>query len=299
MICLPYVDGGGTNFTDHLRITFYAFDSMSLFEYYESSSPLHRLNPTAKLAGMLGVMAGATLFFDPVVPAALTAGVLLALLGPGRVPVRRLGRWLLLVLAFGLPIAVFNALYFDVTRVPEPTVLWRFALWQITAEGLWAGLGLGLRVACFLAASLFFVATTDPTDFALSLIQQARVPYRFGYGVLVSYRFLPLLRAEFETIRAAHRVRGVGEKTGVRGRLEQMRRYAIPLLAGAIRHSERTALAMDSKAFGAGPGRTYRRVLTVRRADWAFVAGALLYTVAVAAGANWLGLADLQVIPGA
>ena len=272
---------------------------MTLFEYYEAASPLHRLNPMAKLAGVAAVMAGATLFFDPVVPAALTLGLLLTLWLVGRVPPRRLGRWALLVLGFGLPVAVFNALYFDVSRVPDPTLLAHFGPWQITAQGLWAGLGLGLRVACFLAASLFFITTTDPTDFALSLIQQARLPYRFGYGVLVSYRFLPLLRAEFDTIRAAHRVRGVGEKTGLRGRLEQLRRYAIPLLAGAIRHSERTALAMDSKAFGAGPGRTYRRVLRVRIADWAFVLGALLFTAGVILAARQLGLADLQLVPGA
>ncbi len=272
---------------------------MTLFEYYESSSPLHRLNPMAKLAGVAVVMAGATLYFDPAIPAALAGGLLLALWALGGVPLRRLARWLLPVLAFGAPIAIFNALYFDVSRLPDPAVLARFGPWQITAEGLWAGLGLGLRVACFLAASLFFITTTDPTEFALSLIQQARLPYRFGYGVLVSYRFLPLLRAEFDTIRVAHRVRGVGERAGVRGRLEEMRRYAIPLLAGAIRHSERTALAMDSKGFGAGPGRTYRRLLRVTAADWAFVLAALAYTVAVIVLVHRLGLADLQIIPGA
>ena len=272
---------------------------MTLFEYYESSSPLHRLNPMAKLAGVVVVMAGATLFFDPVIPALLALGLLLALWALGRVPPRRLARWLIPVLGFGLPVALFNALYFDVASVADPTVLARFGPWQITAEGLWAGLGLGLRVGCFLAASLFFITTTDPTEFALSLIQQARLPYRFGYGVLVSYRFLPLLRAEFETIRAAHRVRGVGERTGLRGRLEQMRRYAIPLLAGAIRHSERTSMAMDSKAFGGGPGRTYRRLLTVKPGDWAFVLGALAFTAAVIVAAGRLGLAELQIVPGA
>jgi energy-coupling factor transport system permease protein len=272
---------------------------MTLFEYYEASSPLHHLNPMVKLAGVAVVMAGATLFFDPFIPAALTAGLLLSLGVLGRVPPRRLARWLLPALAFGLPVAIFNALYFDVSRVPNPVVLARFGPWLITAEGVWAGLGLGLRVVCFLAASLFFITTTDPTDFALSLIQQAHLPYRFGYGVLVSYRFLPLLRAEFETIRAAHRVRGVGERAGLRGRLEQMRRYAIPLLAGAIRHSERTALAMDSKSFGAGPGRTYRRLLRVAASDWAFVLAALAYTVLVILLAHRLGLADLQLVPGA
>ncbi|MBI3764654.1 MAG: energy-coupling factor transporter transmembrane protein EcfT [Chloroflexi bacterium] len=270
---------------------------MSLFEFYETASPLHRLNPMAKFLGVVIVMAGATLYFDPFVPATLAAGLILTLWILGRVPLNRLTRWMIPVVGLGLPLAIFNALYYDVSRIAHPTVIGRFGLWLITAEGAWAGAGLGVRVACFIAASMFFVVTTDPTDFALSLIQQAHLPYRFGYGVLVSYRFLPLLRAEFDTIRAAHRVRGVGERAGLRGRLEQLRRYAIPLLAGAIRHSERTALAMDSKAFGAGPGRTYRRNLRVRASDWAFVIGALVFTITVVAMLGRLGLADLQLIP--
>lgn len=271
---------------------------MTLFEFYETASWLHRLNPMAKFLGVVVVMAGAMLYFDPFVPAALTAGLIAILSLAGRVPWPRLARWLVPALGLGLPLAVFNALYYDVSRLASPTVIGRFGPWRLTVEGAWVGLGLGARVACFLAASLFFIATTDPTDFALSLIQQAHLPYRFGYGVLVSYRFLPLLRAEFETIRAAHRVRGVGERAGLRGRTEQLRRYAIPLLAGAIRHSERTALAMDSKAFGAGPGRTYRRALRVRPADWAFVLGALAFTLAVVVVLSRLGLADAQLVPG-
>lgn len=272
---------------------------MTLFEFYETASPLHRLNPMAKFVGVVVVMAGAMLYFDPFIPAALALGLLLTLWLFGRIPLARLARWLLPMLALGAPLAVFNALYFDVARLPSPTVVGAFGPWLLTAEGLWAGLGLGVRVVCFLAASLFFIATTDPTDFALSLIQQARLPYRFGYGVLVSYRFLPLLRAEFEIIRAAHRVRGAGERAGWRGAFERLRRYALPLLAGAIRRSERTALAMDSRAFGAGSTRTYWRILRVRPMDVAFVVGALAYTLAVVALLGSLGLADLQVVPGA
>jgi len=270
---------------------------MTLFEFYSTPSALHRLNPMAKMVGMVIVMSGATLYFDPIIPGALTIGLMLALWLLGGAPLGLLLRWLLPALGMGLPLAIFGALYFDVTRVVQPAVIGRLGPWLLTIEGLWSALGLGLRLGCFMAASLFFVATTDPTDFALSLIQQAHLPYRFGYGLLVAYRFLPLLRTEFETIRVAHRVRGVGERAGLRGRFEQLRRYAIPLLAGAVRRSERTALAMDSKAFGAGPGRTYRRVLRVTRRDYAFVLGTLAYTVAVVVLASQIGVADMRLVP--
>ncbi len=46
----------------------------------------------------------------------------------------------------------------------------------------------------------------------------------------------------------------------------------MPLLAGAIRHAERVALAMDARAFGAHPDRTERHLLPWRRRDTVFTA---------------------------
>ena len=45
----------------------------------------------------------------------------------------------------------------------------------------------------------------------------------------------------------------------------------MPLLAGAIRHAERIALAMDARAFGAHPTRTERHIVRFRARDWVFM----------------------------
>ncbi|MFT4229718.1 MAG: energy-coupling factor transporter transmembrane component T, partial [Microbacterium sp.] len=46
--------------------------------------------------------------------------------------------------------------------------------------------------------------------------------------------------------------------------------YVVPLLAGAIRHAERVALAMDARAFGAHPTRTERYPVPFRTRDVVF-----------------------------
>ncbi len=46
----------------------------------------------------------------------------------------------------------------------------------------------------------------------------------------------------------------------------------MPLLAGAIRHAERVALAMDARAFGAYADRTERHLVLFRARDVVFVA---------------------------
>ncbi len=270
-----------------------------MYTYLAHGSPLHRLNPAAKLLGIAVVAAGATLAFDPFIPGALLAGLWLTSWLVGRVPLRRMFRWSLPLLLLPLPLALFTALYADLAAFESPEIFWQWGPWTLAREGIMIGIGLGLRVATFITASLLFISTTDPTDFAISLIQNLRVPYRFGYGVLVSYRFLPLFRVEFDTIRMAHKVRGVGERAGLRGRVEQIRRYSIPLLAAAIRKSERTALAMDAKAFGAGPSRTYFRQMRVGWRDLIFVLIAAGYTLGISLVAIRLGLANLQLVPGA
>ena len=56
------------------------------------------------------------------------------------------------------------------------------------------------------------------------------------------------------------RSRDAGEDRGVEqvhGRIESLKRYVLPLLLSGIRKSENTAVAMDSRAFGAFTTRTY------------------------------------------
>jgi energy-coupling factor transport system permease protein len=268
-----------------------------MFTYLAAASPLHRLNPSAKLLALALVAGGATLAFDPFVPAALLMGLWLTTLLLGKTPIASMLRWSLPILLVPIPLAAFTALYADLSRFSSPTILWSWGPWSLASEGLLIGVGLGLRVSCFMATSLLFISTTDPTDFAISLIQNLKLPYRFGYGILISYRFLPLLRTELETIRLAHKVRGIGRSGGLIGRWREMRRMALPLVASAIRHSERTALAMDAKAFAAGPGRTYFRQMKISPRDGFFVLAAALFTLGVYVLAIRLGVADLQWIP--
>jgi energy-coupling factor transport system permease protein len=243
------------------------------------------------------VAAGATLAFDPFIPGMLLLGLWFTTWLIGRIPFHRMLKWSVPILLLPIPLMILTALYADLSGYTNPRILWHWDPWTLSVEGIITGFGLGLRVATFIATSLLFITTTDPTDFAISLVQNMKVPYRFGYGVLVSFRFLPLMRSEFELIRMAHKVRGVGERTGFRARLKQMQRYAIPLLASAIRKSERTALAMDAKAFGTGTGRTYFRQMRIKWYDFVFLLCILIFVIGIYLLAQQYNLANLQWIP--
>jgi energy-coupling factor transport system permease protein len=142
---------------------------------------------------------------------------------------------------------------------------------RLHESALLAGAATALRLAAIVLLSLIGGLTTTGPDLARSLVQQLRVPYRVGYTALAAYRFVPRFGHELDVIRQAHRVRGMtpgrGPATAVRRRVG----YLVPLLAGALRHAERVALAMDSRAFGAHPTRTERHLVPWRVRDTAFV----------------------------
>ena len=142
--------------------------------------------------------------------------------------------------------------------------------WQIPMEDVWTALSLAFRALAFATLSLLFIFTTNMVHFILSLIQQLKLPPKLAYGILAGYRFLPMLKNEFTQVRAAHRIRGVNRPKSWKEKIIQYQRFAIPLLAGAIRKAERTAVAMESKGFTGAKTRTFYRPMVIQRKDWLF-----------------------------
>lgn len=227
-------------------------------------APLERLNPLSKLAAVLPALAALVFTRDIATPALfLAAAGLTVLIGARRD--RRAALWLGVTLP--VIVAVLAA---------------GFTLWTDAHTGV----ATALRLAALLAIALIPGLTTAGPDVVRALVAQLRVPYRIGYAALAAYRFVPRLRHERAVILAAHRVRG-----GAGSAISRAGGSLIPLLAGAIRHAERVALAMDARAFGAHPDRTERHPIPWRRRDVAAIAVGWALTAALfAAGALAGGL---------
>jgi energy-coupling factor transport system permease protein len=241
---------------------------MQSFRYLPGRSVLHALNPSIKLLTIAVVMIAITFIFDVATPLAFFALTVAAMLLLGRLPAGQVLRSLLPFLLIALSFVVLNAIFHR--PLPSETLLFSIGPLTVSWEGLEIGLSIGLRVLCLVSTSLLFVATTDPQELVLSLIQQARLGYKLAFALLVAYRFVPLFADEYANIRAAAQVRGLGSDGGFFARFRSLRRDAVPLLASAIRRSERLAIAMDSRAFGVYPTRTYRKTMKVTRRDWLF-----------------------------
>lgn len=251
---------------------------MRAFRYFPANSFLHSLNPSIKLLALALVTIVLTFVYDVATPLAFWALCLLALILLGHASIAYIARSLLPLLVVALGFVVTNVLFHRDLGVSTPLLTLGPII--ISLEGLELGLSIGLRVLFMASTSLLFVATTRPGDFVLSLIQQARLNYKLAFAVLAAYRFIPIFAEEYANIRAAGRVRGL-ETAGPLGAMRSVRRDAVPLLAGAIRRSERLAVAMDSRAFGAYPNRTYRKELRIGLRDWLFLVATLTVSAAL------------------
>jgi energy-coupling factor transport system permease protein len=242
---------------------------------------LYALNPLAKVAGFAPAMILLVFVRDLATPAAFLAlAYALILIGA-----RLTGRLLALLLV-GLPagmllIGVGFSLWVDVGIVADTSPVLRIGDWTLYSGALLIGFATALRLGSIVALALVGGLTTSGPDLVRASVQQLRVPYRIGYTALAAFRFVPRFGHELAVIRAAHRVRGYHGGRGPFARIARGWGYIVPLLAGAIRHAERVALAMDSRAFGAHPTRTERHLVPFRTRDTVFTVATLVASVAV------------------
>ena len=246
---------------------------------------LAALNPLAKLAAPIPVMILVVFSRGIALPLAIAAFALVVLLAGARLPGRAVAALLLGVPIAALLLGVTFGIWVDPASVAgtaeASVVLFSIGDWDFTLAAYLVGLATALRIVAILLLSLIAGVTSTGPDLVRAMVQNLRVPYRIGYTALAALRFVPRFGHELEIIRAAHRVRGTDARGGPVASVRRLIGYAVPLLASAIRHAERVALAMDARAFGAHPTRTERHLTPWRLRDTVFVVAFLLVSAII------------------
>jgi energy-coupling factor transport system permease protein len=233
----------------------------------DPAAPLGRRNPVAKLAGAFGLVFVLIVAADPVTAAvALAAELLVVPLAGIRygVLLRRLAPLVIAALGVFVVTLLFTTRRGGAELLPG-----------VTVESLNTSLGMALRLVALALPGVLAFASTDPTDLADSLIQQARVPARFAIGALAAWRLAPLLAAEWEALTLARRARGIDAGRSPVARVRLFANTTFALLVGAIRRGTRLAAAMDARGFDSGLPRTVARPQRFGAADGLLVAGCL------------------------
>jgi energy-coupling factor transport system permease protein len=246
---------------------------------------LARRNPVAKLAAGFALTVALLASIDPITPA-ITLAVELAVVpafGVGFATLlRRAGPILLGALGLVLTLVIFAG-------VRGGAVLASLGPFVITTGLLSNALALCLRLIAVSLPGILVFATTDPTDLADSLIQNARAPARFAIGALAAFRLMPLLSQEWRTLALARRARGIDAGGNPVAYARLFASTTFGLLVGAIRRGARLATAMDARGFDSHVRRSIARPQHFGPADAAFVAAALLVAAIAVAASIALG----------
>lgn len=227
-------------------------------KYWPKDSPLHRMDPRAKLVLSLVVLTVVLLsqnFFALGIAAVFIFGFHVA----SRVPLK-------IALKSILPLLVLVVFYvlFSTFAVQTGTVVFEWWIIRLTTSGLTQGLFIACRMFLLLfSMSLLTLTTTalDLTDaFECLLKPLARVGFpahELAMIMGIALRFMPQFVSEIQTIYRAQISRGATFATGgLRARMRMLSSIIVPLFTSAFRHADTLSLAMDARCYHGGPGRT-------------------------------------------
>ena len=243
---------------------------------------LHAATPTTNLV-LLAALVGVVLASPSVVVRLGALGAVLLLAGWSGVPVGAFLRGLRFVLVFAAVLLVAQAL-----SIREGTPLID-GFPRVTDVGLLAGAGMALRFLVVLSSSLLFVHVVDPDRLAGTLIR-CGIPYRYGYLLILSLRFVPFFRRELRVVREAQRVRGLRPSVrSLRGIRQAIRYTFVPVLVSGLIRVDSIALSMKGRCFGLHPRRTAPRRERLRAADGIALGSVVLLAVlaVLAARGGW------------
>jgi energy-coupling factor transport system permease protein len=175
-----------------------------------------------------------------------------------RIPWRAVrGSWLF-VLLFLSTLVVFNTILTggEVGSLTSADlhVFFRLPLLgtPISAEAISYGAMQMVRYLTFTAVGFPIAYAIAPGDLGVALARLG-IPYKFAFGVDLTFRFIPSLATDLQTTIDAQRVRGYDWERAGRspiGRVRRMGPIVVPLTLNAIVNAEDTIDAMDLRAFG-------------------------------------------------
>ena len=209
--------------------------------YRPLETPLHHLNPAAKITLTLSVM------IIMLVTTTLAAGIavlvaVIVLLAASRASVRLIFPFVRAALALSVVFAISWLVFVHDGR---PV----FGTWGPTDRAVIAALSAALRVVVMVLASALLLFITSETEL-LQGLRRLRVPYVICFTLMLSLRLLPSLTEDLATIRQAQMCRGFELQRG--SFIQRARRSItgiVPLVAIAFRRVETLARALESRAF--------------------------------------------------
>jgi energy-coupling factor transport system permease protein len=220
--------------------------------YVDNGSLFTRIDALSKLIWVVLVIVITFQLQGNLARGLMLAALILITILFARVPLKTIWQAMPIILIMGTLLFIVNVL-----TTPSTSTI-QIGNIQVGKEGFDRGLELFLRITIMVLASFIFIWTTDIRDLMTGLVSIG-MPYRYAFTIFLALRFLPIVQQEVDAVKAAHAIRGRAFHSPIRHRFRLWQRYMFTVIVNGLRKAENTALAIESRGFGAYPDRTYTK----------------------------------------
>lgn len=241
---------------------------ITLGQYYDADSILHRLDPRVKLVGTIVFIV--SLFVVQNVWGYLLATLfLISMICLSKVPFKFMVKGMKAIV-----IVLMITVLFNLFLTPgEALVSW----WKITItkDGLKTASMMAVRLTFLIIGSSIMTLTTTPNNLTDGLeklmgpFKKLHLPvHELAMMMSIALRFIPILIEETNVIMKAQMARGADFESGnVFKRAKALVPLLVPLFVSAFRRANDLAMAMEARCYRGGDGRTKMNPLKYKKAD--------------------------------
>ena len=157
--------------------------------------------------------------------------------------------------------AILNIFYTQGTPIREG--------WIVTWEGIERAVKMMLRITLLIVGTFLLTYTTSPMaltdglELLLKPLNKLKVPvHEMTLMMSMALRFIPTLIEETDKIMSAQKARGADFETGnLIERAKALLPILVPLFVSAFRRADELAIAMESRCYHGGEGRSRMKQL--------------------------------------
>ena len=242
---------------------------ITLGQYYQTDSVIHRLDPRVKLTATIAFIV--SLFLVKNIWGYLIAAFFLAaVIKMSNVPFKFMVKGMKAIVFLLLLTVVFNLFL----TPGEPLIqIWKLT---ITIEGAKLAGMMAVRLTFLIIGSSVMTLTTTPnnlTDGMESLMKplgKIGVPvHEIAMMMSIALRFIPILLEETDKIMKAQIARGADFESGnIVKKAKAMVPLLVPLFISAFRRANDLAMAMEARCYRGGEYRTKMKPLIHKKRDF-------------------------------
>ena len=255
---------------------------ITIGQYYQADSVIHRLDPRVKLMGTLifviSLFLGSNIWLYLVVAAFLAIVIALS-----KIPLKFIVKGLKAIVILIVISAAFNLFLTPGTPLIK---IWKLT---ITHEGLNTAVFMVIRLIFLIMGSSLMTLTTTPNNLTdglekgLGFLKYIKVPvHEIAMMMTIALRFIPTLLDETDKIMKAQQARGADFDTGnLIQKAKSLIPILVPLFISAFRRAEELAMAMEARCYHGDEHRTRMNVMTMKSSDYRAAVMAAVYTVVI------------------